>query len=106
VAPVRIRALATFLGISDDKTKRSKNSFGNKFAEWRVEAGLPKGLSLHGIRKGLASILTEFGLSNYMTDVVLDHEIGSAATKVYTAGAQRRALAEQAKAEWNAVQWH
>ncbi len=94
-----------------DGTQRSKKAFGMKFATWRNEAGLEgtdregKSLSLHGIRKGVASILPEFGVSEYMVDVLLGHELGSGTSRIYTRGAQRRQIAVELNEAWRKVRW-
>lgn len=94
-----------FLGVGPDKRQRSKKSFGGDFAKWRRDAGLPEGLSLHGVRKGIASILSDFGVSNASIDVLLGHEIGSSATKVYVQGAERKRIALDLSQDWQNVSW-
>lgn len=65
--------------------------FGNRFKAWCVEAGVEK--TLHGVRKGIPSLLAGHGPSSLELDVLLGHEMNSEETKVYVAGAERAALA-------------
>ena len=98
----------TWLGIregEDGWRPRSKAGLGNDFRTWRRAIGLPDGLSIHGVRKGIASILPTLGVSSYGIDVVLGHELGSKASAVYTAGAERRAIARSINAEWAGIDW-
>ncbi len=71
----------------------SAAGLGNAFRKWADDAGL-KGRSLHGVRKGVASMLTAGGASSAEIDVLLGHEMGSPETKVYVRSAARAALAE------------
>lgn len=92
----------TFLATAYGK-QRSKAAFGNLFSQWADEAGTKP--RLHGYRKGLASILPEFGLSNYHIDVLLGHELGSEASNIYTRGARRREIAKELNATWGKITW-
>ncbi|MCA2014412.1 hypothetical protein LCM17_23175 [Cereibacter sphaeroides] len=71
----------------------SAAGLGNAFRKWADDAGL-KGRSLHGVRKGVAAMLTAGGASSGEIDVLLGHEMGSPETKVYVRSAARSALAE------------
>ena len=71
----------------------SSAGLGNAFRKWADDAGL-KGRSLHGIRKGIAAMLTAGGPTTGEIDVLLGHEMGSPETKVYVRSAARSALAE------------
>ena len=82
---------------------RSKKAFGNLFARWCDDAGISK--RLHGVRKGLASILPEMGVSAYHIDVLLGQELGSEASKIYTRGARRRQLARDRNEQWSRIAW-
>jgi integrase len=75
---------------------------GNAFRKWAVAAGV-EGKSLHGVRKGVASLLTAQGATTPEIDVLLGHEMGSGETRVYTRAAARRALAESVVARLDAV---
>lgn len=83
--------------------ERSKKGFGNLFAAWCDAAGIEK--RLHGIRKGLASILPEMGASNYHIDILLGHELGSEASNIYTRGAKRREIARELNSTWKGIRW-
>ncbi len=67
------------------------NGFGGKFRSWCDEAGVSK--SLHGVRKGVSSLLPSHGTTSLELDVLLGHEMNSEETKVYIAVAERSALA-------------
>ena len=82
---------------------RSKQGLGKLFHVWAREAGVGK--PLHGVRKGLASILPEMGVSEYGVDVLLGHELGSGSSRTYTRGARRRAIAREVNAQWRTIPW-
>lgn len=67
------------------------NGFGSRFRSWCDEAGVSK--SLHGVRKGVSSLLPSHGTTSLELDVLLGHEMNSEETKVYIAVAERSALA-------------
>ena len=67
------------------------NGFGGKFRDWCDEAKITK--SLHGVRKGVSSLLPSHGTTSLELDVLLGHEMNSEETKVYIAVAERSALA-------------
>jgi len=67
------------------------NGFGEKFRSWCDEANISK--SLHGVRKGVSSLLPSHGTTSLELDVLLGHEMNSEETKVYIAVAERSALA-------------
>lgn len=67
------------------------NGFGNKFRDWCDSAGVSK--SLHGVRKGVSSLLPSHGTTSLELDVLLGHEMNSDETKVYVQEAERAALA-------------
>lgn len=71
----------------------SNAGLGNKFRDWCNQAGLTD-RSLHGVRKGLSSVLTGAGASSTEIDVLLGHEMGSPETRVYIRAAERARLAE------------
>ena len=97
----------TWLARQDGRrwVQRSKAGLGNDFRGWRKGIGLPDGLSLHGVRKGIATILPTMGVTGFGIDVVLGHELGSKASDVYTKEANRRAIASSANAEWSGIAW-
>lgn len=67
------------------------NGFGNKFRDWCDAASVSK--SLHGVRKGVSSLLPSHGTTSLELDVLLGHEMNSDETKVYVQEAERAALA-------------
>jgi integrase len=66
---------------------------GNAFRKWAVAAGA-EGKSLHGVRKGVAGLLTAQGATTPEIDVLLGHEMGSGETRGYVRAAARKGLAE------------
>jgi integrase len=80
----------------------SHAGLGNAFRKWAVAADV-EGKSLHGVRKGVASLLTAQGASTPEIDVLLGHEMGSGETRVYTRAAARRQLAESVVARLDAA---
>lgn len=84
-------------------TPYTHGSLGNYVRRWFDEAGVQG--SLHGVRKGLSSILPHLGATSYEIDVLLGHEMGSDETKVYVAEAERKALALSLGAKLQQVKW-
>jgi len=80
----------------------SAAGLGNAFRKWADQANL-KGRSLHGIRKGLAALLTSKGATSTEIDALLGHEMGSRETKVYVRSAERQGLAESVVARIDAL---
>ena len=64
---------------------------GNAFQKWFKDAGV-RG-SIHGVRKGVPSILTAMGVTPYELDILLGHELGSSQTKTYIKAAERNKIA-------------
>lgn len=73
--------------------------FTNWFRDMVKEAGLPKGLSPHGLRKATARRLAEHGASASQIQAVLGHA-GLAEAALYTRAADRKRLAEEGMAAW------
>lgn len=69
----------------------SDKSLSQRFSAWATDAGLPE-LSAHGLRKSVATILAELGLSQQTIMAVLSHEDGRQA-QVYIQDAQMKARA-------------
>ncbi len=65
--------------------------FGERFRSWCDAAGVSG--SLHGVRKGIPSLLPSHGTTSLELDVLLGHEMNSDETKVYVADADRANLA-------------
>jgi len=64
---------------------------GGRFRHWSDQAGVGK--SLHGVRKGMAQLVTEDGATGPMLDVLLGHEVGSRQSQVYVMQADRARIA-------------
>lgn len=64
---------------------------GAKLKAWFTAAKIDK--TLHGVRKGVSSLLPSHGVSSLELDVLLGHELNSEETKVYVAESERAALA-------------
>ncbi len=78
-------------------------TLGNYVRKWFDDAGA-KG-SLHGVRKGLSSILPHLGATSYEIDVLLGHELGSEESKVYVEEAERTAIATNLGEKLSKVKW-
>lgn len=74
---------------------RSDKGFGNDFAEWCEEAGVPKGYTYHGLRKALAARLAEAGYTTNEINAVLGDKTLQQA-EVYTRAAEKRMMASKA----------
>lgn len=74
---------------------RSDKGFGNDFAEWCHEAGVPKGYTYHGLRKALAARLAEGGYSTNEINAVLGDKTLQQA-EVYTRAAEKKLMATKA----------
>ncbi len=72
------------------------NGFGNRMRKWCSTAGLPKGISAHGIRKSIGSMMAEADCSNYQIMAVHGHS-DPRSSEYYTRRARRRKLAEQGR---------
>lgn len=66
--------------------------------KWRRSAGLPEGISSHGVRKSVGSIMVEADCSNYQIMAVHGHS-DPRSSEIYTRRARRRKLAEQGRAK-------
>lgn len=73
----------------------SEKGLGGRFHKWCVEAGIPDGYSLHGLRKALGSRLAESGATEEEIAAALGH-VGTKSVKHYTVGARKRRLADAA----------
>lgn len=76
---------------------------GNNVQDW-FKAAKVRG-SLHGVRKGVPSILTAMGATSYELDVLLGHKTGSKETRTYVEAAQRSAIAAQMSLKMEGVKW-
>jgi len=82
---------------SDKGTPLTPESFTNWFRRMVVEAGLPKGLSAHGLRKATCRRLAEAGCTAHEIMAISGHKTLAEVTR-YTVAASRKQLAERAVA--------
>lgn len=88
----------TYLVREDGKTPHSAGGFYNLFVTWCAEAGLPPGLSPHGLRKASARRHAEHGAT--VSELMAWHGWRSMKeAALYTAAADRERLADQAMAK-------
>jgi site-specific recombinase XerD len=92
---VHLTPATTFLMTSFGKSFKTAASFGNWFRECCDEAGLPKGLSAHGLRKATARRLADLGCSAHQIAAVTGHAT-LAEVQRYTKAADRKRLAQEA----------
>jgi integrase len=85
------KGLGTPYLVTDYGKPFTNAGFGNRFKMWCAAAKVDK--TLHGVRKGIPSLLTGHGPSSLELDVLLGHEMNSEETKVYVVNAERAALA-------------
>jgi integrase len=93
----RRKITPTFL-VTDYGEPRTPAGFTNKFREWRIEAGLPKGLSPHGLRKAFCRVAAESGLSANEIAAISGHATLAEVAR-YTAAADRKKLAKSGMAK-------
>ena len=78
------------------KTEKSpSNGFYNQFVKWVAEAGLPSGLTPHGLRKAVARRLAEAGCTTHQIAAITGHGTLKEVER-YTREANRANLAEDA----------
>lgn len=75
--------------------KSSSNGFYNQFVKWVAEAGLPSGLTPHGLRKAVARRLAEAGCTTHQIAAITGHGTLKEVER-YTREANRANLAEDA----------
>jgi integrase len=87
----------TFTATSFGKT-RSYKGLSNTFADWRAEAGLPKGCVLHGLRKAHCRVMAESGCTE---KEIMSHSGHKTMAEVerYTRAAEQKLLADNASAK-------
>ena len=93
---VPLSVAPTFLTTDKGRAFASPESFGNWFRKRCDEAGLPKGLSLHGLRKATARRRAERGCSVHEIAAITGHASLSEIER-YTKAADKKRLAMQAK---------
>lgn len=76
----------------------SDKGLGYRFKKWVRDAGLPDGLTLHGLRKSLGVDFAEHGATQEEIAAALGHT-GTKTAEVYTKGAEKRRLASAAHAK-------
>lgn len=77
--------------------------FGARFRKWCDTANISK--SLHGVRKGVSSLLPSSGAGSLELDVLLGHEMDSKETKVYVQNAERAGLAVSVIDKIDGIKW-
>ena len=82
---------------------KNPESLRVRFRRWCDAAGL-ENRSSHGVRKALAELLAEAGLSSRQIMAVMSHS-QAATSEIYTRGAERRILAEAAMDAAQSVEW-
>lgn len=80
--------------VSNRGAPRTKESFGNWFAEQCAAAGL-KGYSMHGLRKAASRRMAEMGLSNQLIKSITGHTSDNEVAR-YTRDAEQARMAELA----------
>jgi integrase len=91
---IRLIADTTFLKTSFGQPF-TPAGFGNWFRQCCNEAGIPKGLSAHGLRKATARRLAEMGCTTHEIAAVTGHACLSEVQR-YTEAANRKRLAKEA----------
>lgn len=81
----------------------SAESLRNQVRKWCDEAGLPE-KSSHGIRKAVAELMAESGATQHQIMSVMAHT-EARTSEIYTAGVQRRVLAEGAISALEGMKW-
>jgi integrase len=87
----------TFL-VTEYGKPRTPAGFTNWFRDRCVEAGLPKGLSPHGLRKAFCRVAAETGLTANQIMAISGHTTLAEVTR-YTAAADRKKLAKEGMAK-------
>lgn len=94
---------AAYLLTEQGQPFASKDSFSRRFAKWCDQAGL-KDRSAHGVRKAAGELMALHGLSQYHVMAVHGHTQAKT-SEVYTQGANRARLAEQAMQKLAGIEW-
>ena len=87
----RRRITPTFI-VTEYGQPFSEAGFTNKFRDWCKAAGLPKGLTPHGLRKAFCRVAAEAGLTPHQIMSISGHRTLTEVTR-YTAAVDRRKLA-------------
>jgi integrase len=87
----RRRITPTFI-VTEYGQAFSEAGFTNKFRDWCKAAGLPRGLSPHGLRKAFCCVSAEAGLTPHQIMSISGHRTLTEVTR-YTAAVNRKKLA-------------
>lgn len=93
----------TYLLTNHGRPYSSPESLRNKVQAWCKEAGIT-GKSSHGIRKAMATLLAESGITEKQIGAVLSHT-RTETTEIYTRSASQRALSSVAMQAMMGVDW-
>lgn len=93
----------TYLLTQHGQPFASAAAFGNRFRKWTAEAGL-EGRSPHGVRKAVATLLAEHGLSQHHIMAFLGHTQAKT-SEIYTSSARRNVLAGEAIRALAGMEW-
>ncbi len=88
----------TFLQTEAGNPFASAESLRNKIQDWTAQAGLPKGRTQHGVRKGAAQLLASAGATQYEIMCLMSHTEAKT-SEVYTKDVERAGLASMAIAK-------
>ena len=80
----------------------SRESMRNRVQDWTQQAGLPKGRTQHGIRKGAAELLAAAGATQYEIMALMSHTEAKT-SEIYTKRVERKALAATAIKRLSAI---
>ncbi len=94
--------IETFMVTDLGRQFASSNSFGNKIISWTEEAGLPKGRTQHGVRKGAAELLAAAGATQYEIMCLMAHTQAKT-SEIYTKRVERASLAATAISKLSAL---
>ncbi|MSU89865.1 tyrosine-type recombinase/integrase [Rhodobacteraceae bacterium 2CG4] len=92
-----------FIPRADGQPFASSAALGNKVRDWITQAGLTN-RSSHGVRKSVAELLSESGMTQYQVMSVLAHTEAKS-SEIYTKDAERRRLAERAMNALEGYEW-
>ena len=93
----------TYLLTQHGQPFASAAAFGNRFRKWTADAGL-EGRSPHGVRKAVATLLAEHGLSQHHIMAFLGHTQAKT-SEIYTSSARRNVLAGEAIRALAGMEW-
>ena len=97
IEAVPVQSVEAFLLTAHGRPFASPTAFYNRFMRWAADAGIPAGLSPHGLRKAAAVELAHAGCSHDEIMSITGHD-SPTMVSVYTKGADQRRLATAATA--------